>query len=478
MIWTDYWGAISRRQQLGMIFGAALIGLVTAGLGFWLLHDPYVPLARGLDSQHVNGLAQELERGKLSYRIASGGDGIDVPQSQLGKASAAAAGGPNALPPSVGLELFKETDFSSTDFAQRINYQRALQGELTRTIQGMAGVRTARVHIILAEGGLFKRDATKAGAAVSLTMLPDKRLGNAQVRGIQRLVAASVPDIRVDDVVVLDEGGGSIARSTSDFEGEVPAAQFDVKRQVDQYLESKVLRLLESIVPQGSVSSSVDTVLDLKQRRVTTDEPLGAKASKDAEMAAGVLVKERQSQRGHVAGSATASDASGVIDNVEWEHEYKVGNRIEQVSSMPGSIVRVTVAVVLRDAPESITSAAVEQLVAHAIGMDRARGDSVDVLVVRPSLSPKSAYPLERDLPAAVSAPAAASALNSTQISVDQVAWWVGVIAPLLAGILAWLVLRWRKRRRPELAAARDDIEASLSKVRQWLQEGASNGRL
>ncbi len=455
MIWSDYWNALSARQRLGLGAGTLLIAAATAGLAFWLLRDPYVTLAAGLNGAQTGELAHQLDGARLAYRVGEAGDAVLVARSDLGKARAAVAGSPLDAPASVGLELFKETDFSSTDFAQRINYQRALQGELTRTIETIAGVQRARVHVILADTGVFKRDATKASAAVSVTLQPGKVLAQSQVRGIQRLVAASVPDIRNDDVVVLDDTGTSLSRRAPRPEGDASSAQLELKREADQYLESKLARLLQELVPEGDASLSVDTTLDEKQLRVTTDEPI-SHASNDTGRAAGVLVRERQSQRGHALGVVQVEGDAGE-DNTDVEYEYKVGNRVEQILSAPGSIKRISVAVALKGAPAGLTGAAVEDLVVHAVGVDRARGDSVAVLLLPAASAP----------PAPPAAMPAAAAKPSTERDPPQRIWIAG--ACLLAASL--LVLWWRRpRSKPE------DVDAAVERVRRWLDEGVDRG--
>lgn len=485
MIWSDYWGALSSRQRIGLAAGVVFVMAITIGLAVWLLRDPYVSLASDVSSERLNELARELERRKLSYRIDERGDAVMVPQSQVGKARAAVAGGEFGVPPSVGLELFKETDFSTTDFAQRINYQRALQGELTRTIQTIAGVRSARVHVILADGGLLKRSAAKASAAVSVALHPGNQLTRAQVRGIQRLVAASVPEIKIDDVVVLDESGASLTRAAGEAEGDLSSAQLDLKRQADQYLQGKLTRLLEELVPGGVASLSVDTTLDHTQLRVTTEEPIAARAPAGNVPAAGVLVKERQSQRGRTAGvlqtADYASDYAADPDSMEREYEYKVGHRMEQTLSTPGSIKRVSVAVALQGGPTHLSSRAVEELVAHAVGMDRSRGDSVAVLMLP---APGAITADKSDSPAVE--------LESVRTSVAQqptVGHEKGVtsnrlatalfmaLAAVLAAVLWWVRQRTRSENRRAHADAEVDVEAMATKIRQWLNDGASNGR-
>lgn len=479
MIWSDYWGALNLRQRIGLSAAAALIVAMTIGAAVWLLHDPYVPLASGLSAERLNELTQDLDAAKLEYRIGDAADSVNVERSQLGKARAATAAGQFGVPPSVGLELFKETDFSSTDFAQRINYQRALQGELTRTIQTLAGVRSARVHVTLADAGVFKRNAAKASAAVNVALQPGKSLTPVQVRGIQRLVAASVPEIKVEDVVVLDESLVSLTRASSEAEGELSSAQLDLKRQADQYLESKLQRLLRDLAPQGTASVSVDVVLDERQLRITTDEPIATRGPKDAAHPAGVLVKERQSQRGGVAGlvqTAAGSDSDG--DSTDWEYEYSVGHRMEQTLAAPGSIKHVSVAVALQGAPADLSDTEVGQLVANAVGIDAARGDSVKVLL-RPGAPVAPANEAEAESEGHSAIPADAQPVVAGAGHWPRSRWIAAactVTAALLLIALLWGVCV-SARSRPVPAGTDADIDAMTAKVRQWLNEGAGNGR-
>jgi len=480
MMWSDYWGALRSRQRIGLIFGAMLIVIAMFGVSVWLLHDPYVPLATSLSHDQLLEVTQSLDRAKLQYRIGDDGDAVTVSQSQLGKARAATASGQFGVPPSVGLELFKETDFSSTDFAQKINYQRALQGELTRTIQTISGVRSARVHVILADGGVFKRNAAKASAAISLALQPGKLLTPLQVRGIQRLVTASVPEIKIDDVVVLDESGTSLTRAIGEADGELSSAQLDLKRQADQYLESKLARLLQELVPHGTVSLSVDTVLDERQLRVTTEEPLGAHSTKDVEHVTGVVVKERQSRRGHLPNLIPTGGDAVDADDMDHEYDYTVGRRVEQVLSAPGSIKRISVAVALQEAPADFSSAAIEQLVASAVGIDRSRGDSVAVLLMPNA----GAIANARSSQATLEMPAKIGDDNrQKRIDPEDFLQQHGLaltVAVLLAAIL--LSVYWRFRLRAKTAAENEfadnkvDIDVMTAKVREWLKEGASNG--
>lgn len=458
MAMQDFWSALARRQRLGLVVGSAAIVAVTVALGWWALNDPLVPLATGLPPERQAALARELERNKISFRVADDGETLLVPASAAGKARASMGDSGLGLPPSAGLELFKEADFSTTDFAQRVNYQRALQGELTRTLQTIAGVRNARVHVILPESGLLKRSQTKASVAVTLQLTPGRSLSRSQVSGIQRLAAASVPEINAADVVVLDESGNTLSRSTPDAEGEVSASQLDLKRQIDGYLEGKLARLLADVTPGGQATLSVDTSLDIKQLRVTTEEPIAA-TGRGSDHPTGVVAKERQSQR--VGGEGTKGDgrASELLD---WEYEYKVGHRIEHSLSMPGAIKRISVAVALHGAPAGLTSAAVEQLVEHAVGLERSRGDSLAVVLLPP---------LSADLQTAALSMTPASAMpasTSPDHRFESMAASLGIVmGALVLGVGGYRL----SRRRAAPATPPVDVAAATARVRAWLRE-------
>lgn len=475
MAWSDYWNALGARQRIGLIAGAALIVVSMTVLAIWVFHDPYVSLASGLDGDRLDGMVQVLDRAKVDYRVDDSGDAVRVPRSQLGRARLASASSSVDAQPNVGLELFKESDFSSTDFAQRINYQRALQGELTRTIQTIAGVRSSRVHVILPDGGLFKRDAAKATAAVSITMQPGRSLTHAQVLGIQRLIAASVPEIKVDDVVVLDEAGTSLTRPGNEAEGELTSAQLDLKRQADQYFEAKLTRLLQEMAPHAVTSLSVDTTLDERQLRVTTEEPLAARDQRqNTNHPTGVLVRERQSQHGPASGVVQTDGYAADADSTDWENEYKVGNRIEQTLSTPGSIKRISAAVAIRGAPMGLTSAAIEELVSHAVGADGTRGDSVVVMLLPPD---EGNIVADRPSESALThAPERGTSKLPTIVEPSSshfAPWWAVIAAVLIAAIASFA---WMRNARAAPAASVDE-EAVLAKVRQWLAEGATHGR-
>ncbi|ARN19332.1 flagellar basal-body MS-ring/collar protein FliF [Piscinibacter gummiphilus] len=462
MSMQDYWQALNAGQRTGVVAGAAAIVVATAAFGYWALRDPLVPAAASLSPERQATLAAELERAKVPYRLGPDGSTVLVPESAAGRARAAMGTG-LGVPPEAGLEIFKESDFSTTDFAQRVNYQRALQGELSRTLQTIDGVRASRVHVVLPESGLLKRTGARAAVAVTLQLEPGRALSRAQVTGIQRLAAASVPDIKAGDVVVLDATGRTLSRGAVEADDDATSGQLDLKRQVDAYVEGKLSRLLAELVPDGQVTLSADTQLDFKQIKVTTEQPVAA-ASTDAERPAGVLVKERQSQRSGGTGGSPSAESRG-SETSDWEYEYKVGHRVEQSLSTPGAVKRLSVAVAIHGAPDTLAPAAVEHLVAHAVGIDRSRGDAMAVVLlprIEAGRGTVSAGHASVPTPVGVETEGVPAGERFNALATPLLA----VMVVILLAVTGWLATR------RSVPAARDpavDEDAAAARVRAWL---------
>src|SRR5262249_51636316 len=158
-----------------------------------------------------------------AYRLENDGTTILVDKSQVHALRLKLLGKSGTLKSAVGFEIFNNTDFGMTEFAQKINYQRALQGELARTIQSLDEVKNARVRLVLPESGLFKKSGQKPKASITLAIKEGRSLAPEQVVGIQRLVAAAVPEIEPSAVTIADQRGVTLTRAAGN-EGEEAAS--------------------------------------------------------------------------------------------------------------------------------------------------------------------------------------------------------------------------------------------------------------
>lgn len=204
-------------RQWTLAAGGALI-LAVIAFAFWhfALRTPMVPAFTKLREGDAALIVDELQRQKTPYALADQGRTILVAADQVDAARIAILGGDLPLKGTVGFELFNKSDMGLTEFAQKINYQRALQGELARTLMSMAPVETARVHLTLPEDGIFQDDRQPAKASVTITAKAGAAIDPRGVVGMQRLVSSAVEGLDAANVVVLDGNGAQLSADTFD----------------------------------------------------------------------------------------------------------------------------------------------------------------------------------------------------------------------------------------------------------------------
>src|SRR5258707_9032464 len=208
----DFWNERSAGARIGL--GVATLAIIAGAVvaAVWTLRTEYQPLFTELDPRDASAIAGELDRMKVPYVIGEDGATILVDKTNVHGTRLKIMGKGLDLKGTVGFEIFNNTDFGMTEFAQKINYQRALQGELSRTIGAFEEVRSARVHLVLPESGLLRKSTVRPKASVTLVVRNGQRLLPEQIQGIQRLVAASVPEMEPSAVTVLDQQGVALSR--------------------------------------------------------------------------------------------------------------------------------------------------------------------------------------------------------------------------------------------------------------------------
>ena len=170
---SEFWNGLGRSARRGLVAGVVLILLLTALASSWLLRESYGVLFSGLSQNDMSGMAAELDRLKVPYRVGDDGT-LLVPEAAVGKTRLALINRDVPLHGAVGFEVFNSEEFGASDFVQKINYQRALQGELTRTIMSIDEVESARVHLALPEQGLFRKEQERAKASVTVVTKPGR----------------------------------------------------------------------------------------------------------------------------------------------------------------------------------------------------------------------------------------------------------------------------------------------------------------
>lgn len=234
---------------LGVALCAALVAIY-----FLFLRTSYSVLYRDLREADAATIVAELDRTHADYRLSDGGRTILVPDGSVDATRLHVASRDLPLQGTVGFELFNNSSIGLTEFQQRINLQRALQGELQRTIMSIDGIEGARVHLALGEQTPFRGDRRPPRASVTIRTVPGRSLAPTTVRGIQRLVAGSVPEMDVANVSVLNERGALVG-------GEVPAEAMGSvdaeRRRVEGFFEARIRRAVEQRFPADAIEVSV-----------------------------------------------------------------------------------------------------------------------------------------------------------------------------------------------------------------------------
>lgn len=247
--------ALPAGWQIACAGATALALAAILALAWFAMRPRYEVLFTDLRPADAATILAALEEDNLPHKVTDGGATILAPAERVDEIRLGIMGADLPLKGTVGFELFNKSDMGLTEFAQRINYQRALQGELARTIMTIEAVDTARVHLTLPEPSIFRAERRPAEASVTLTTRPGRALTAETVLGIQRLVGAAAPDLEAANVVVLDAQGAPVAGApvaTSTASAGISAGLQQV-RAIEQYYAAAARLALEPLYPSVRV---------------------------------------------------------------------------------------------------------------------------------------------------------------------------------------------------------------------------------
>jgi flagellar M-ring protein FliF len=364
------------RRAMTLAVGILAVGLIY-GVSKWATAPEWVPVLSGVSIETVSAVTDKLDQAGITYRLERGGADIAVATADLARARVALArdGLPTAGRP--GLELFDQPSWSMTDFTQRINYRRALEGELERTIGKMRGVESAQVHLAMHETSSFRSGNSPIEASVVLKARAETPSRDV-VEGIAHLVAASVDGLESERVTIVDDSGRLLsAKHDPTSAAGLSSHQIGVQREVEGYLEGRAEDLIGQIVGRGNarvqVAASVN--FDRVERTTQTMDP-------DKQVA-------QQEQKAEI-----VPGAQGGAGSTNTATTYENSKSVETFSSAMGSLRRLSVAVLVNErvsgTPENpvftprtaAELARIDTLVRTAVGFDSSRGDVVSVVSV------------------------------------------------------------------------------------------------
>lgn len=266
----------------------------------------YVELFSGLSPEDAGAIINRLRTQNVPFKLENGGQTIKVSNDIVyeTRISLATEGLPEGT--SNGYELFDKTRLGATDFVQKLNLTRALQGELARTISSINSIETCRVHIAKPEPSLFVTDEQKVTASIVLKFVSGMSLSKQQVDGIVNLVAGSVEGLKPENVSIIDTKGNLLNQSNEEAISDVTDMQYSFKRKYEENLEKKIQSMLEKTVGTGRVAARVAAEFDFTQIETTAE-------TFDPDSA---VIRSRQSTfEGDTQGSAAINKAAGATAN-------------------------------------------------------------------------------------------------------------------------------------------------------------------
>ena len=470
---------LSISQRIGII-GAALVSVAMIGVLVMFASKPdYTSAFTGLSGTDAASVESALKAANIPYQVEDAGSTITVPVDRLGDAriAAAAAGVNTGSNDTSGWSLFDSQGFGTSQFDQNVTYQRALEGELTKTIQGMQGVSSARVAIVLAQTGAVSSQDTPASASVVLTMTGGTLPSSGLVQAVVNTVAHSVEGLSADNVVVTDDEGHVLAGAADSTD--TAAAQ--AKDLVEQQTKGKIQTIVDAALGSGHAAIAVSADVDTSQvvADVTTYAPSGSNPpvsiNNSIEMyganasgggcgipgstsnvpglssypgvcpAAATAAPTAASSSATAAPTAAATAAPGATAGSGYIKQdttinYSVSQTVQHIVTQPGVVKRLSVSVLVdKTALGSMSADTLKASIAAAIGADTTRGDVVSVEAV--SLAAASAAPVASSGPDMVST---VGGMSGTII---------GIVLAIAMLALFWLNMRSLRSRADETIA-------------------------
>jgi flagellar M-ring protein FliF len=266
----------SLQQKLGMVFSAGLVVALMWSMVYYVNRVEYQVLYSDLDPQEAQSIVTKLQAMQAKYELSNDGTTIRVSSDKLSEVRIQLAS--EGLPESgrVGFEIFDRTNFGLTNFQEQVNYQRALEGELARSIMTLNEVAAARVHLVMARESLYQNSEDQTKASVILKLKNGRNLPASAVQGIINVVASAVKGLSPEKISVIDYKGKILSRS--DGEHSLTGQQLDVRQKIESEMAAKIVQILEPTVGAGKVRPQVSIAMNFQQVEETVEhyDPQGS----------------------------------------------------------------------------------------------------------------------------------------------------------------------------------------------------------
>ena len=397
----NVWTARSISQQV--LIGGLAVALIAAFIvGMVIMNKPdFKVLYSKLTPEDASKIVNTLKATKEPYQLADNGQTVLVHADKVYELRLKIAGEGNLHGQGIGFEIFDEIKIGQTDFVQHINYQRALQGELARTIMEFPQVDKARVHLVIPKKSLFIEEQTQPSAAVVIKFKEkDKKLEPKEVQGIVNLVTMAVEGLTKNRITITDANGQPVYQPTDEESAQgMNTTQLDFKAQMERKLERRIEELLTPVIGPQKIIARVNTELDFSHKTIkrevfNPDSQVIRSETRSEETVTGKANLDGASPDANFRGDGyTGTQSSQDSSRESRTTNYEINKEEQQIVSPVGELKRLGVAVIVdgtytkdeksgtftyvpRTAEEI---ARIKSLVSSAVGFDTARGDSIEV---------------------------------------------------------------------------------------------------
>lgn len=371
-------------------------------MALWVQAPDFRLLYANMAEKDAAAIIEELKTRNIPYELGAGGTTIRIPSDKVHeiRIQLAAQGLPEGS--EVGLEIFEKTALGMTEFVQKLNFQRALQGELTRTIKSLESVEQVRVHLVIPEESLFLREKPQGKASVTLKIKAGRQLSESQIQGIAHVIASSVKGIPPGNVTIVDLKGNILSGAKGASQDTMmTSTNFKFKRRLEIQLEASIKKMLEDALGTGKVIARVSAELSFDKisrteeiydpdSQVVRSEQRSNESTVGAVPPGGVPGVQALLPTGDTASGSAGSSAKR--NKEKQTLNYEINKVVRNVVKPTGEILKLSVAVLIDGTmdendefqPRSAEDITLyEDIIKSAVGFDEERGDQVKVEAVQ-----------------------------------------------------------------------------------------------
>lgn len=386
------WKGLSKNKKIafGIIISGVIAALIFTGISFG--KTKYAVLFSNLDTTDAATVYKQLQSDKVDAKVQ--GNSILVPKDQVDKIRMQTLSEVQLTNGSQGFELLDKSKFGETDSQMKIDYQRALQGELERTIKSLPQVENARVHLVLPDDTEFVKDTNPGSASVTLKLKTGQQLTQDQTKALVALVSGSVKNVPKQNVEVIDDKLNLLSRDLYSSDGTdtgsssdstIPAEkQQDLQKKYEDNMEKRLLAMLEPIYGKDKVKVQVNADLDfdaVQQDSKTYDSKnvVVSEHTINSTNTGGTNNSGTSPVDNNMSNTSVSSSNNGNSTSNEATRNYDVPEVEQKTIKAPGSVKRLTTSVALDGNVDNATKTSIRNLAVSAIGYDATRGDTISV---------------------------------------------------------------------------------------------------